>query len=166
MYKTLLIFRENRVVCSPEQFRSYVSTPLFRNSNSLLGMDAFCSKASCRKLPVHSHGSLNHHVFLTEENLSGQALSHEILNILSLFPGQKHCKRGCSCLMLVRQLLSWPTHWGLDQRSQTESTSSYSTAQSKGQTPLLEVVTAHIFPDCRGWDLQRTLTPGLHYLTY
>lgn len=47
-------------------------------------MDIFCSKTSCEKLPVHSHSSLNHHIFITEESLSGQALSHEILNILSV----------------------------------------------------------------------------------
>jgi len=97
---TILVCLRAWLSCS-EQFGSYIRTTLLRNSNSLLGTDIFCSKTSCRKLPVHSHSSPDHHVFLTEEGLSGQAPSHEILNIVSPFPGQKHCKRVCSCLMLV-----------------------------------------------------------------
>lgn len=122
-------------------------------------MDIFCSKTSCRKLPIHSHGLLDHCLFLTEESLSGQVLSHEILNIPSPFPGQKHCERCCSCLMLVWQLFSWPTHWGLDQGSQTGSMCSYSLEQ-RAETPLLGGCSSSYLPDQhRQWDLTTYTCP-------
>lgn len=82
---------------------------------------------------------------LNKRELTNQTLSHEILNVLSQFPGQKHCKRGCSCLMLVWQLPSWPAHWGLDQGSQTESMSGYSLEQ-RAEIPLLRGCNSSYLP--------------------
>lgn len=41
---------------------------LLTNLNSLLNTEASCSQAFCRRLPIHSHSSLNYHIFLTEES--------------------------------------------------------------------------------------------------
>lgn len=47
---------------------------LLTNLNSLLDAEAFCSQAFCRRLPIHSHSSLNYHnkgELLRTSSLSG-----------------------------------------------------------------------------------------------
>lgn len=103
---------------SSEKLRSNVSTS--GNSNLLLDTNAFCSKTSCRKLPIHSPWLTQlSHLLKRGELIRTSSLSWDFK--YSLFVSRAGTLQDILLLLhVVQQLLSWPAHRRLHQGPRTE----------------------------------------------